>query len=280
MSWRIGSLGRTSHVAGAAACRSRLWLSGLAAAACLVAANAWAAPLPAATSFVECGADADSSFDAVFCEHGNVPSIPGFATATAFAESPFVAVRASEPSNGPFGSFATATLSYHFQVVGGNPGDIVPIRIQTSLHTDSSPQSIATATLTFGTAAVGNLTPPLTVCSGPASPLLGCIGFQGYSGAVKTQTRSGSVDDFVALRVTASAVATRSSDEWALATADPYIFVDPDFPDANLYGVVVSPGVGNAAPVPEPGTLSLLGTSLGFFALLGLFGPLRARPEG
>ena len=44
--------------------------------------------------------------------------------------------------------------------------------------------------------------------------------------------------------------------ESAIASADPFIFVDPAFPTANLYSIVVSPGVGNAiagSTVPQPG---------------------------
>lgn len=44
------------------------------------------------------------------------------------------------------------------------------------------------------------------------------------------------------------------------ALADPYIHVDPAFAYAGDYRIVVSAGVGNAPPVPEPSTLTLLGT--------------------
>jgi len=46
--------------------------------------------------------------------------------------------------------------------------------------------------------------------------------------------------------------------ESASAKADPFIFLDPSFPGADLYSIVVSPGVGNAASVPEPGTAMLM----------------------
>lgn len=41
------------------------------------------------------------------------------------------------------------------------------------------------------------------------------------------------------------------------AVADPYIYVDPAFAYAGDYRIVVSAGVGNAPPVPEPSTLWL-----------------------
>jgi len=48
--------------------------------------------------------------------------------------------------------------------------------------------------------------------------------------------------------------------EPASASADPFIFVDPAFPQASLYSIEVSPGVGNAdaAGVPEPADAGLV----------------------
>src|SRR5438045_12033 len=48
---------------------------------------------------------------------------------------------------------------------------------------------------------------------------------------------------------------------------DPYIFIDPVWLSSHPgYSVIVSPGIGNAAPgvpgVPEPGTLALFGAGL------------------
>jgi hypothetical protein len=251
----------------------------VAAAAFAIASGASAASLPQAVTRVECGADGSRASDEVFCQEGNVPGTPGFATASAFTSSPFVTARTEEPSNGVLGSSASATLSYSFQVIGGNPGDIVPILIQTDLDTDSSPLSFATATLTYRTTAGGFVPSILKVCSGPTSPA-DCIGFQGFAGAVKTQALSGSVDDFVGLTVTAQAVATGSTDEFALASADPYIVVDPSFANASLYSIVVSAGVGNVALVPEPATATLFGISLAVFALSGFFRSSRTRSKG
>jgi hypothetical protein len=47
--------------------------------------------------------------------------------------------------------------------------------------------------------------------------------------------------------------------ESASASADPFIFIDPAFPNAALYSIVVSPGVGNStAAVPEPASVHLV----------------------
>ena len=49
--------------------------------------------------------------------------------------------------------------------------------------------------------------------------------------------------------------------EAAFASVDPVIFIDPAFPDASRYSILVSPGVGNESPsnpVPEPSGLALV----------------------
>jgi hypothetical protein len=57
--------------------------------------------------------------------------------------------------------------------------------------------------------------------------------------------------------------------------ADPYFYIDPSFPDANQYSIIVSPGVGNASLqnsiVPEPPSLLLLGVGLVVTVCLSLF---------
>jgi hypothetical protein len=56
----------------------------------------------------------------------------------------------------------------------------------------------------------------------------------------------------------------------AQAFADPYFQIDPSTPNADQYHITFSLGVGNApvASVPEPATLTLLGTALGGLLLL------------
>ena len=58
------------------------------------------------------------------------------------------------------------------------------------------------------------------------------------------------------------------------AYADPYIYVDPNDPNASLYSIVVSPGVGNVplGNTPEPSSLVLLGSGMA-----GLAGMIRRK---
>lgn len=75
-----------------------------------------------------------------------------------------------------------------------------------------------------------------------------------FSGILSTRARSGDLGDFLNLHIQASASGTaRLFPKSASASVDPFLFVDPDFPNASLYGIIVSPGVGNAqiAAVPE-----------------------------
>ena len=64
----------------------------------------------------------------------------------------------------------------------------------------------------------------------------------------------------------------------AIATVDPYFFIDPSFPNAELYQVITSLGVGNlpnnvSVPGPTPGAGLL---SLGFLILAGSIAKARA----
>jgi hypothetical protein len=55
----------------------------------------------------------------------------------------------------------------------------------------------------------------------------------------------------------------------------PFFSIDPTFPNASLYSIITSPGVGNSPPAtPVPAALPLFATGLGG---LGLFGWRRKR---
>jgi hypothetical protein len=166
---------------------------------------------------------------------------------------------------------ANAGATYYFQVVGGNDGDIVPLLIGATLETHSrardNPRGYAQASLVTFTS-VDGLTTGARVCTFAAicQSLL-----TSFSGTVRRNATSGAVGEFLNLTAEAYAAGTGAQfDEFASAFADPFIYIDPAFPNASLYSVIVSPGVGNVAPgqAPEPATLWFVGMAIGALRLL------------
>jgi len=215
---------------------------------------AWSAELPAADSSAACSVDSGHTSGALNCKLGDA-----FATVTL---APFegLIVQASSPpidANAIHGVGAMARLTYTFQVLGGNPGDIVPILIAASLNSSGSDPThgIGFASLNVHTAAAGDA--QIAVCSD------GTCGTSNKSffGTLSTRARSGELGDTLTLFGSAS-TGDSLSFETARASADPFIFVDPTAPNASQYSIVLSPGVANAvASVPEPG--SALALALG-----------------
>jgi len=227
-------------------------LSSLAAAVVL-AIPATAATLPVASTFVQCFADGNNSFHSTECAQGGIPGVPpsAFASAT-LSPFPSVSIEVIAPPTAVLGAGADANATYWFQVIGGNAGDPVPIKIDFGLSVFSTPESSALARLIIRTSVVPFHVEEL-VCN-PQS-----CDETALSDVLSIPARSGSTLDSVTLYVMAQAPATRLSNESARAFADPYIYVDPTFPNATLYNVVVSPGVANVpvAQVPEPTPIML-----------------------
>jgi hypothetical protein len=161
------------------------------------------------------------------------------------------------PGNGRLGAGASATAFYNFQVVGPTDGVPTDLLIDFHLTATSTPDSAALARMILraGTFAVA-----FEACSDfEVDP--NC-GEPDRRETVSFTALSGSVTNSVTLYAQAQAAVTRLTHETAQALADPYIRVDPSFPDAHLYSVLVSPGFGNAPPVPEPPAPWLLGAGL------------------
>jgi hypothetical protein len=241
------------------------WLS-LAGVAGVAAISANAAALLPPSTFAQCSADGNSSFNLTACELGGFPGVPSWARATTgLSPAPFVDVAATSPQNGVFGAGTSATLLYRFQVTGGNVNDVVPILIDLNLNAFSTPESSALARVLIYTSALG-VTHQEEVCTGEECEE------NSLSTTLELLALSGATLDSVTLYAQASATATHSTNEFASAFADPFIYVDPAFPNASLYSIVVSPGVGNVplepAQVPEPATLWLVGSVLFTLSLL------------
>jgi len=233
----------------------------------LAVLRAAAAPILApATSLAHCVVDSTTFDDPSSCSLDH----PGSAAAT-LTLFPFVtltAEAASPPNDAKVhGAAASAIVTYAFAVIGGNPGDIVPIRIATNLSsqgTDST-HGIGFAELAVHSGAAGDSF--VAVCSN------GTCGStaSSFSGTLNTRVRSGDSGNTLTLQIQASTGDSLIAQS-ASASADPFIFIDPSFPAAALYSIVVSDGVGNADfATPEPGTLSL------YLAATALFGIARRR---
>ncbi len=215
-------------------------------------ARADAQTLSAASTFVQCFADGNNSFHATECSQGGFVGVPPSAFASAvLSPLPAVSVEVTSPPAAVLGAGADANATYWFQVTGGNAGDVVPLMFDFSLSASATPDSTALARLIIRTSEV-----PFTVEELLCNPQE--CGESILSDTLTVPARSGAALDSVTLYVMAQAPATRISNESARAFADPYIFVDPTFPNADQYSILVSPGVGNTPHVPEPGTLGLL----------------------
>lgn len=243
-------------------CLGHRWLC-LVVVAGAAAIPAQAQTLPAASTFVQCFADGNNSFHSTECTQGGFPGVPpsAFASAT-LSPFPSVSVEVTAPPATVLGAGADANATYWFQVTGGTVGDVVPIVFDFGLSAFSTPESSALARIIIRTSALASPHIDELACN----PQL-CDETE-FSDTLSLQAQSGSTRDSVTLYVLAQAPPTGFSHESARAFADPYIYVDPAFPNASLYSIEVSPGVGNIPRVPEPTTLWLVGSALGPLSLL------------
>jgi hypothetical protein len=230
-----------------------------------LAGAAWATSLPGPVTLAEC-VDFTVTDDPSSCSvSGRDASASGSLTL-----SPFVSLTA-ESNSGPIndmfnpGAGVVVSAQYSFQVVGGNPGDKVPIVIASGLTANGS---------SFGHA-YGFAEVVVHSSYGDASAVVCSDGTCGttdttFSGSFGFFAGAGESGDTVHLEVEASS-GDSSLAESANASADPLIFIDPSFAGAANYSIEVSPGVGNGLPstAPEPGTLGLVGAFLTILMTIG-----------
>jgi hypothetical protein len=173
---------------------------------------------------------------------------------------------------GVFGVF-----NYSFEVIGGTPGTAVPVDIDADLQ--AIPNSIGQV---FSEIIVGaNTTASETICVNTSLPCGAGTGETSFTGVLQVDALSDtayvttglSFNQGVHLEVEVVG-ALGNSFNGGMVSADPHLFVDPAFPDAADYSIVVSPNIGNGSPsaVPEPGTWVLMITGL-----VGLGGLRRLR---
>lgn len=222
----------------------------------LLATASWADILPPATTLAEC-------VDRTLVDQPDNCSLSGFdATASgSLTLSPFISLT-SETASGPINSLfipgagVFVSAKYSFEVVGGTPGDIVPIFISTNLTTAaSSSHAYGFAEAVIHTS-FGNKS--AVVCTDGSCGTTDTS----FSGTLGSSALSGEVGDTIQLEVEASSGDSLLA-EFANASADPFIFIDPSFAGAANYHIEVSPGVANGPllATPEPGSWMLLGTA-------------------
>jgi hypothetical protein len=187
---------------------------------------------------------------------------------------------------GQFGPFAQAyaggNITYFFTVLGptsitGIPIDVAFNELVTaSVNGDSlyPPYGLTDAYAAVqwdGTsfpeqqAAFYTCTP--TYSNFPSQPGSYCDAFSGVL-SEPIQVRSYNEVTITAIAVSGGGLSSQDGSPengGARAFMDPLIYVDPSFPDADLYTIVTSDGIGNspiATSVPESSSLLLLGTAL------------------
>lgn len=177
--------------------------------------------------------------------------------------SPSVSVTSTiDDSSGGTAQGVTTFLDYYFEVIGGTPGDLVPVLVQTNLTTvESGVDSYAFAEIDVGP------TSEETVCTGPDCSLSASA----FNGTVADTVASGS-EEKIHFEIIAE-VNTSFTGGTATASADPTIYVDPTFANAANYCIIVSDGVGNSgscgsSATPLPAALPLFATGLGALGLL------------
>jgi hypothetical protein len=186
-------------------------------------------------------------------------SVPGSSQSTTVGTRPvlFASATGIAPASDLAVNTAGAEVSYYFIVTGPETG-LVPLFLDFDLTASSSGtgQGFAGVELDLNQTMVSNA---FVSCD-----LSGCLDTQGnqasqVSGRFQPFVHTGDTYQIV-MDVNGSA---NSIGDSGSGYADPYIYVDPSFPGAANYSIVVSAGVGNSplsnASTPEPASWLLVG---------------------
>ena len=206
-------------------------LTALGAAA--VSTGAHALALPQTSTFCQLS-DGSSTSGPTQCAEGDLESV-------ALTLAPMVTMTATFTSAPGFDTIGS--VKYEFQVTGGHAGDAVPVLIDAQLSTQAAGNSFASAGVLVS---VGSFFVQRIACTNPSQCT--AASFDGTLALAMQSGQTGTID------LTIQAASGFPIAGPAQAFADPFIHIDPAFPNAGLYGILVSDGVGNA-PVPEPAEL-------------------------
>ncbi len=167
---------------------------------------------------------------------------------------------------------------YYFTVTGGNVGDFVTVDVDAALQAATSSSDVGSSSLVQTSTSIA-----VSVNGNAFSHTLAndCVGQCWYSNtwvgtfAVPMQVGDVATIDMSTLVSLWEGAAGASGS--AVAYADPYIYIDPNTPNASQYSIVVSDGIGNnpLGTTPEPSSLLLLGSGVA-----GLAGILRRKLIG
>ena len=230
----------------------------VALALCGYASFGWAGPtLPAADGFVSCDTPGGSISDPSFCGtgyDGGTRTLSPYATLSAFATYPGGLVALS---SGVF-----AVTNYDFTVNGSDPSAKVKVDIDTRLHQSvvNSGYAVSEILVTAGT---DIFTSPNSaskvICSDPCPDES-----EDFAGTLQIIMNPGYIST---VHLEIEALAGFSADpNSGYAYVDPYIYIDPNMPDAADYMITLSDGVGNGLPttgVPEPASWVMMLVGVG-----------------
>jgi hypothetical protein len=150
-------------------------------------------------------------------------------------------------------------LNYSFEVTGGTPGTVVPVDINTVLK--AIPISIGIVFSEIDITA--NTSAGVTICN------TSCGGETSFIGTLQVSALSGAVNT-VHLEIEVGGARGNQFDfDGGMASADPYIYIAPTFPNADDFSIEVSPNIGNVPATPLPAALPLFATGLGALGLCG-----------
>jgi hypothetical protein len=230
----------------------------------LFSSSARANSLPSGTGYVQCSTKTGIITDATSCNSSNDSGVVTYA--------PFAGVSGSANGQGLVDVASVfGVLNYSFEVIGGNPGDVVPVDVDAVLDAISNSIGVVFSEITVA----ADTSAGVTICSS------GCgvgDGETNFIGALKVDALSGTLyTNAIHLEIEAGG-ARGASYNGGTASADPYIFISPTFQNAGEYSIEVSPNIGNvpASAVPEPSTWAMM--LLGF-AGLGWAAYRRANPN-